>query len=175
MDRLGFIHEKLDIKILILFILRRLPDFISFEKLSQLVMVDDGFDYFEFTQCLSELVESGNVISVDNRYKITKSGAMHGETVESSIPFSVRTKAERSAQPVIDQMRRDALISTSHKALPAGGILAELSLSDGVGKIISLSLLCSGEEQAIEMEGNFRKNAEALYHKIVELLAPEKK
>lgn len=25
MDRLGFIHEKLDIKILILFILRRLP------------------------------------------------------------------------------------------------------------------------------------------------------
>ncbi len=173
MDRLGFIHEKLDIKILILFILRRLPDFVSFEKLSELVMVDDGFDYFEFTQCLSELVDSGNILQMDTRYKITKTGAVHAETVENSIPFSVRTKAERSAQPVIERMRRDALIGTSHETLPNGGSVVKLSLSDGVGDVISLSLLSSGEEQAESMEKYFRENAETLYHKFVEILTPD--
>ena len=47
MDRLGFIHEKFDIKILILFVLRRLPAPVSFEELSELVLIDDGFDYFD--------------------------------------------------------------------------------------------------------------------------------
>ena len=37
MARLGFIHEKLDIKILILFILRRLPGEVEPETLSRAV------------------------------------------------------------------------------------------------------------------------------------------
>ena len=36
MDRFGFIHEKLDIKILILFILRRLPGVVDRETLGEL-------------------------------------------------------------------------------------------------------------------------------------------
>ena len=36
MDRFGFIHEKLDIKILILFILRRLPGVVDRETLGTL-------------------------------------------------------------------------------------------------------------------------------------------
>ena len=35
MDRFGFIHEKLDIKILILFILRRLPGVVDRETLGE--------------------------------------------------------------------------------------------------------------------------------------------
>jgi len=93
MDRLGFIHEKLDIKILILFVLRRLPGPVSFETLSDLVMVDEGFDYFEYSQCLTELVSTGHVEQNENNYSITKIGAENGDTVENSIPFSVRTRS----------------------------------------------------------------------------------
>ncbi|MGI5985726.1 MAG: DUF4364 family protein [Clostridiales bacterium] len=173
MDRLGFIHEKLDIKILILYVLRRLPKPVSFETLSDLVMIDDGFDYFEYSQCLAELVDTGHVEQNENSYKITEIGAVHGDTVESSIPYSVRLKAERNARPLIEKMRRDALIGTSHELLKNGGCNVKLSLSDGIGDIISLSILSSDEEQAKKIEKYFREDAENIYHKIVNLLTAE--
>lgn len=170
MDRLGFIHEKLDIKILILFVLRRLPGPVSFETLSDLVMVDEGFDYFEYSQCLTELVSTGHVEQNENNYTITKIGAENGDTVESSIPYSVRARADDKAQPIIAKMKRDNQIVTSHEVLSNGGCKVKLSLSDGIGDIISMSVLASGEEQAKNIEKYFRGDAENVYHKIIKIL-----
>ena len=170
MERFGFIHEKLDIKILILFVLNRLPGPVSLETLADLVMVDDGFDYFEYTQCLAELVRTGHVEQNENSYIITKLGAENGDTVESSIPYSVRARAERNAQPLIVKMKRDRQILTSHEKTKDGGIKVSLSLSDGIGSVISMSLLSSGEEQAKIIEKAFRGDAENIYHKIIKLL-----
>ena len=47
MGRLGFIHEKLDIKILILYILRRLPGTVDPETLAELCQCDSGVGYFD--------------------------------------------------------------------------------------------------------------------------------
>lgn len=173
-DRHGFIHEKLDIKILILYILRRLPEEVSFDRLTEFVMIDDGFDYFEYTQCLSELVNTGHVTLRDNYYRITKKGEEHGDTVESSIPYSVRAKANGIIAPTIEQMRRDALIGTSHKVNNDGSCTMKLTLSDGVGDILKLSILTSNQQQTAEMEKYFRANAETIYHQIIGLLTPEK-
>ncbi len=175
MDRFGFIHEKLDIKLLILFILRRLPSPVSFETLSDLVMVDEGFDYFEYSQCLAELVENGQVEQDENRYKITKIGAGNEEVVESSIPYSVRAKAERRAEPIITKMKRDNQIAASHEIQSNGLPQVKLSLSDGLGSILSMTLLVSSEEQAKSIEKNFRSNAESVYHKIIKLLTEKEK
>ena len=109
-DRLGFIHEKLDIKLLILFVLSRLPKPVGFDTLTDLVMVDDGFDYFEYTQCLDELVRSENVEKQGTSYQITRMGKVNEDTVESSVPYSVRLKAENKARPLVEKMKRDALI-----------------------------------------------------------------
>ena len=170
MDRLGFIHEKLDIKILILFVLRRLPGPVSFEILSDLVMVDEGFDYFEYSQCLAELVRTGHVEQNENKYKITTIGAENVDTVESGIPYSVRAKAERKAQPLISRMKRDNQIVTSHEIQSNGLPKVQLSLSDGLGSILSMSILASDAEQAKSIEKYFRSDAENVYHKIIKLL-----
>ena len=170
MERFGFIHEKLDIKILILFVLNRLPGPVSFETLSDLVMVDDGFDYFEYSQCLAELVRTGHVEQNENSYRITKLGSEQGDTVESSIPYSVRSRAERNAQPLIAKMKRDRQILASHEKQKDGGIKVSLSLSDGIGNIISMSVLSSDEEQAKTIEKNFRSDAENIYLKVIKLL-----
>ena len=57
----GFIHEKLDIKILILFVLRRLPGTVEPETLQELCQCDDGISYFDYSDCLNELVETGHI------------------------------------------------------------------------------------------------------------------
>lgn len=169
-DRLGFIHEKLDIKILILYVLRRLPGVVDAETLRGLVMCDNGIGYFDYTDCLSELVSGGNVEEKDGGYTITDRGARNAEAVENSLPYSVRTKAGRLLAPVQEKMRRDASIIARHTA-DQDGCTVTLGMGDGRGELIRLSFVCAGEEQAKKIEANFRRDAESYYQRIAAMLS----
>lgn len=168
MDNFGFIHEKLDIKILILFILRRLPDVVDPETLLELCQCDDGIGYFDYAECLSELVDTGHIEREEDGYRITEKGARNADAVESSLPYSVRMKALRLLTPVEERMRRAAMITARHES-GGDGCQVELAMSDGKGEIIRMKLLCAGEEQARQIEKRFRKDAEGYYQKIMEL------
>ena len=170
MERFGLIHEKLDIKILILFVLRRLPLELSSEVLAELVMCDGGIGYFDYAECLAELVVSGQVEEpTHNQYRISERGARNADVLEDSLPFTVRLRAERGLAPTIQTMRRNAMIKTSH-SVDNSGCWAELSMSDGFGDIIRLRLLCASESQATIMEEHFRTDAESFYHHVIERL-----
>ena len=90
--------------------------------------------------------------------------------MESSLPYSVRTKAQKLIAPVEERMRRAAMITARYHSDP-GGVTVELAMSDGVGEVIHLSFLCAGEEQARQIQKNFRRDAEGYYQKIVALLS----
>jgi hypothetical protein len=173
MDNFGFIHGELDIKILILFILRRLQSPVDAQTLEELCSCDTGIGYFDYAECLAHLVETGHVDEVSaGRFLITEKGARNGETAESSLPYSVRVKAESLMTPVAASMRRDRMIGTSH--VPSeGGCTVRLSLSDGKGDIISISILAADEAQAQAMEKNFRRDAEVIYGRVVEILSEQ--
>ena len=50
MARYGFIHDKLDIKFLILYFMARVAAPIDFPTLTELTVCDDGIGYFEFAE-----------------------------------------------------------------------------------------------------------------------------
>ena len=170
MDNFGFIHEKLDIKILILFILRRLPGTVDPETLLELCQCDEGIGYFDYSDCLSELVETGHITESEEGYTITEKGARNADAVESSLPYSVRSRALKLLEPVRERLRRAAMITARH-TLGEDGCFVELALSDGAGEILRLNLLCADEAQAKKIEKNFRKGAEGYYHKVIEMLS----
>lgn len=170
MDQLGFIHDKLDIKILILFVLRRLPAPVDPETLLELCQVDGGIGYFDYSDCISELLQSGHMTETEDGFQITEKGARNADAVESSLPYSVRARAVKRIAPVEERMRRMAMITARHTE-DEKGCMVELAVSDGKGELVHLHLLCADEEQAKRMEKRFRKNAEGYYQKIVELLS----
>ena len=169
MDQHGFIHERLDIKILILYILRRLPGAVDPETLLELCQCDEGIGYFDYSDCLSELVETGHITESEEGYTITEKGARNADAVESSLPYSVRSKALRLLAPVEERLRRAAMITARH-TLSEEGCTVELAMGDGKGELIHLRLLGADEEQAGTLEKHFRKNAEGYYQKIIGLL-----
>ena len=168
MDNFGFIHEELDIKILILFILSKLSGPVDFECLTDLCRCDGGVGYFEYADCLGDLIETEHVIQTDEGYRITEKGMRNAAAVSSSLPYSVRVKALEFIEPVEESIRRQAMISSSHQ-VENGACTVHLGLSDDAGSILKLSFLCPGEEQATAIEKKFRKDAENYYSKIIEL------
>jgi len=169
--RLGFIHDKFDIKVLILFILGRLSDAVSLESLADITMLcDDGISYFDFAECLSDLRDSDHVSEKGGRYLITDKGRENGEITESGLPYSVRVRAERSAAALAHMQKRSAMITATHNARSQSGYKVELAMSDGVGPVMKLELFAADEKQAALMEKNFKADAESLYDRLLETL-----
>ena len=169
-NSLGFIRDKLDIKILLLFILERLPKPVEAVTLSDLALFDGGFTWFDYTDCLEELIRTEHVAEKNGKFAITEKGRRNVDAVSSSLPYTVRAKAERLCAPVAAAMRRASMIETAVEAGPKGGRTVSMRLSDGVGEIISLRLLAPDEDTARTMEKRFRDGAEDIYGSIVRLM-----
>ena len=166
----GFIHEKLEIKILILFILRRIMEPISFDELIKLAMCDGGINYFDFVECVADLTETEHLENKDDKYSITEKGARNGETTENSLPYSVRMHAENATFAYRSRQDRNAMINTSHTIDQDGNYTVVLSMTDGISEVVSIELFVVSEQQAMSLEKGFRKNAENIYNRLVKMI-----
>ena len=89
----GFIHSKLEIKFLILYIAARVIEPIPFDVMLDLTLCDDAIDYFDFSECLADLVRTEHLtLSEDGLYAITEKGMRNSQICESSLPYSVRLR-----------------------------------------------------------------------------------
>ena len=173
MDQLGFIHDKLDIKILILFVLRRLPAPVDPQTLLDLCQVDDGMGYFDYSDCISDLLQSGHMTETEEGFRITEKGERNADATESSLPYSVRLKADRAVETVAAAQKRSSLIGARHAMRRKGGYTVSLSLSDGIGPILEMELYAANEAQAEKIEKKFRRDAEKFYTHLMEELCGE--
>ena len=55
---IAFIQDKLEIKFLILYIVSRLTEPVDGADLQDMTMCDEGIDYFDYAECLGDLVKT---------------------------------------------------------------------------------------------------------------------
>ena len=165
-----FIHEKIKIKILILFIVRRLPEPVVFDMLTEAVVCNEAISYFDFAECVADLVSTGHLQLKDGLYSVTVKGRRNGEITENNLSYTLRKLAEESASAICKKLSRDSMIRTSCTPNSDGGCTVALALSDGVGDIISMEMFAADERYGQKLERGFRKNAEGIYNAMLEML-----
>lgn len=166
----GFIHDKLDIKLLVLYILGRTAGPIDFAALTDLAMCDPGVDYFLFAEAVSELAASGHLLLEDGLYSITEKGRRNGADCESSLSPVVRRRCDRRLAPLNASLRRAAQVRTQVEPGENGEFTLRLFLDDETGNLLSLSLLTASEAQCGQMAQRFQDNPEAVYHGVLSVL-----
>ena len=87
-NRYGFIRDKLEIKILILFVLSRLTEPVDFETLTDLCLCDDAISYFDYSDCVNELIATDHIYFDGQKYVITDKGRKNGSVTETGIPYT---------------------------------------------------------------------------------------
>ena len=85
MAKYGFIHDKLDIKMLVLYLLDRAAGPISPDLLTELSLRHNGVEYFDLIEATAELVTSGHLRLDRDGYSITEKGRDNTVYCETSI------------------------------------------------------------------------------------------
>lgn len=163
----GFIHGKLDIKLLILYILSHAAAPLDFPTLTDLAMCDPGVDYFLFAEAAAELVDSGHVSAEGGCYAATEKGRRNSADSGSSLSPVVRQRCDRRLEALNARLRRDGQVRAQVEPAGEGEFILRLWLDDERGNLLTLSLLTASEEECSRMAERFRARPEKVYHAIL--------
>ncbi len=170
MAPMGFIHDKLDIKLLALYLLNQVVAPIDFTLLTDLAMCDPGVDYFAFAEALGELVQSGHIVLEDSLYSITEKGRRNGTDSQSSLSPVIRKRCDQRLVSVNSSLRRRAQVRTQVEDREDGQSMLRLSLDDNGGNLLTLEMAVPSLSQGEQMARGFRIHPEEVYHSILDAL-----
>lgn len=164
MDTMGFLHNKIDVKILILFILSRFETPLTLEDLHEVAYQDDSLNYFTLIESLEELTRSGHILkNAVGRYSITEKGRTQEGFVEDSMAVPVVRKVTVAIDEKKAQFQRESLLQTEVTQDQNGKWIATLRYQDGDMPMMSLSLLAPNEAVGKAMAKNMKRNISTLY------------
>ena len=175
MQRLGFIHDMLDVKVLILFVMARVSYPVTAGEIYELCYQDDCLSYFDVCTAIPEMVKSGHLKELeDQKYAITEKGKADGSLTEDSIAFTVKQRAENAVARYNRQIRRSSFVRTQVIPRESGDYSVVMSLDDEVGNLMTLELVAPDQRQAVRLGRLFEKKAEMVYNlTMAELLDDE--
>jgi len=174
MQRLGFIRDMMDVKVLILFVAARSNYPMTAQEVYELCYQDECLSYFDVCTALPEMVVSGHLTETDGAYEITEKGRQDGKLTEDSIAFTVKQRSENAVAKFNRQLRRKSFVKTQILPRESGERSVILSLDDEAGNLMTLELMAPDQRQAIRLSKLFEEKAENVYSLIMlELLEEE--
>ena len=175
MQRLGFIHDMLDVKVLILFVMARVNYPVTSNEVYELCYQDDCLSYFDVCTAIPEMVKSGHLKELeDQKYEITEKGRADGSLTEDSIAFTVKQRAENAVAKYNRQIRRSSFVKTQVIPRDGGDYSVIMALDDEMGNLMTLELVAPDQRQAVRLGKLFEKKAEMVYNlTMAELLDEE--
>ena len=170
----GFIHDKLELKFLILYIAARVIEPIPFDTVLDLTLCDDAIDYFDFSECLADLVKTEHLtLSEEGLYTITEKGLKNSQICETSLPYSVRLRCDKNLAACNRKLRRKSQVKASWDKRPNGTYTVKLSLDDDVGNVMDLKLMAVQDNMAQVFIEHFQKNPERIFTEVMKLMLAE--
>jgi len=164
MQRLGFIHDMMDVKVLILYVTARCDYPLTTQEIYELCYQDDCLSYFDVCTAVPEMVVSGHLKeNADGKFEITEKGRQDGELTADSIAFTVKQLAESAVARYNRQIRRSSFVKTQVAKRENGDYSVVMALDDEKGNLMTLELVAPDSNQAVRLSKLMQEKAEDVY------------
>ena len=175
MQRLGFIHDMMDVKVLILYVAARSSYPLTVQEIYELCYQDDCLSYFDVCTAVPQMVESGHLEQVEEeKYVITEKGRQQGELTADTVAYTVKQRVENAVNRYNRQLRRKGFVKTQIRERDTGEYSVIMSLDDELGNLMTMELMAPDQRQALRLSKLFEKKAESVYNlTMMELLDEE--
>jgi hypothetical protein len=174
MQRLGFIHDMVDVKVLILYVAARSHYPMTSQEIYELCYQDDCLSYFDVCTAVPEMVDSLHLRALENDcYEITEKGKEAGALTQDSVAFSVRQRAENAVARFNRKIRRGSFVKTQVLPRDNGDFSVMMALDDEMGNLMTLELMAPNQRQAVRLARLFEKKAEKIYNATMNELLEE--
>ncbi len=168
--RPGGLRSKQDIKILICYIISKTRAGLSPDTIEKALVRAELVNYFESSDCMSDLIKNGNINVIDGVCELTQSGMEVASLLEMSLPPSVRDRAVQVTLELFEQERRERENTVNITRCDNGYNVECKVLGGAAGDLLSLSINVADSRQASLIKENFLKNPEIIYKSNIALL-----
>lgn len=170
MQRLGFIHDMMDVKVLILVVMTRVKYPVTVQQIYELCFQDDCLSYFDVCAAIPEMVTSGHLAQDGETYTITEKGRESELIMASSVAYSVRCRAEEAVMRFNRRMRNCSMVKTQLRTDDTGETYLEMQLHDDTGVLLKLALPAPDEREVHALENAMQDKAELIYSLVMTAL-----
>lgn len=168
MERHGFIHDMLDVKVLILYVMSLVEMPISAQTIYELCLQDDCLSYMDVQQAIPQMVETGHLQKLDgDLFVITEKGRDTEQLTNDSVAFPVRHRAKNAVDTLNREARQEQFIKTEVRPLDTGEYVVSMKLNDLNGQLMHLELTMPSRLQAKRVEAAYRKNPDMIYQSVI--------
>ena len=161
-------------KVLILYLLNRLPDGIKSDNLYKIVSSANGINYFYFQELLTDLIDAKLIGSFtkdeDTFIKITSEGENALSLTKSLLPGILKLKADNVFKDEISSIAEESSIVTEYIPRDENNYTVKCKIVEKNETLFEVSAFAGSRERAKQISDNWKNNANTLYPKIIDIL-----
>ncbi len=166
----GFVKSNMDIKLMVLYALSKFHEPPTLEELSQVMLCDEGVNYFLLTQSLDELLLPQNIFLKRERYGLTRRGKDNLKECLPQLSLALQTRVDEALVLVNGKEDQEKFLKTEITEREDGSVLLHMSLSDETGLLFDSTMMIPTREQAEIIAESYRNEAVTYFYTLREKL-----
>ncbi len=164
-------------KVLILYLLDKLPDGIKTDNLYKIVSSTNSINYFYFQELITDLIETNLVGSFtkdeDTIIKITSEGKNALSLTKSLLPGILKLKADNIFKEEFSAIAEESSIITEYIPKDEFNYTVKCKIVENNETIFEVSTFAGSRERAKQISDNWKNKANKIYPQIINLLLNE--
>ena len=161
-------------KVIILYILNKLPNPVSNESLYKLVLSINDMNYFYFQQFLLDLIEEKYIVyyqkETEKLYEITKEGEQTLKLIGDIIPGITKLRIDMNLKENLDKLKEDISVTADFIPHSENDYSVKCKITENNTTLFALEVFAGSREQAKSIVDNWTENAVELYPQILNLI-----
>ena len=161
-------------KVLILYLLNKLPDGIKSDNLYKIVSSANNINYFYFQELLTDLIDTNLVGSFtkeeDTFIKITSEGQNALLLTKELLPGILKLRADNVFKQEVSIIAEESSIVTEYIPKDEKNYTVKCKIIEKNEILFEVSTYAGSRERAKQISDNWKNNANTHYPKIINLL-----